>query len=88
MPLPTPAKWTADSSPRPCCASRSSTSAEAKIRVKALAMPATSRSARKTASAVVRPIAARQSALAASEPSSQARREPGRRSAASRAPAR
>ena len=53
----------ADRPPRPAAASRSSTSAELKIRAKALAMPAISRSSRKAASDVVRPIAARPAAF-------------------------
>ena len=40
MPMPTPAKCTADRPLRPALASRSSTRAELKIRAKALAMPA------------------------------------------------
>ena len=88
MPTPTPAKWTADKAPLPEAARRSSTSAELSTRMKALTMPATSRSARKTGIAVVKPIAARQKVFTASEPSNQARREPARRIAASSAPAR
>ena len=65
MPMPTPAKCTADRPLRPAAASRSSTRAEAKIRQKALAMPASSRSSRKSGSEVVRPIAASASALSA-----------------------
>ena len=88
MPMPTPAKCTAESPLRPALASRSSTRAELKISTKALAMPATSRSRRKSGSVVATPIAARQIALTASDPKSQARREPGRRTAARSAPAR
>ena len=88
MPTPTPAKCTADSAPLPDAARRSSTRAELSTRMKALTMPATSRSARKTGICVARPIAARQPALTASDPSSQDRREPGRRIIASSAPAR
>jgi len=50
--------------------------------MKALTMPAINRSARKIGISVVRPIAARQQVLIASDPRSQDRREPGRRIAA------
>ena len=88
MPMPTPEKCSADKPLRPVAASRSSTRAELKIRQKALAMPAPSRSTRKNASDVVTAIATRQTAFSARPASSQARREPGRRTAASKAPAR
>ncbi len=88
IPMPTPAKCTADKPPLPDKARRSSTSAELNTRMKALTMPAINRRTRKTGINVVKPIAARQNVFTASEPRSQARREPGRRTAASSAPAR
>ena len=50
-------------------------------------MPATSRSSRNNGTLEVRPIAARQIAVTAREPSNQDRREPGSRMVASKAPA-
>ena len=88
MPVPTPAKCTAESPLRPADARWSSTSADPNTSTKAEAMPAISRSARKAGIVPARPIAARAAAFTASAASSQARREPGSGKDASSAPAR
>ena len=89
MPVPTPAKWTAESSDRPAAARRSRMSAEAKTSPKALATPPTKRRTRNAAGDDVRPIAAVVAALTASAMMSHRRREPATNGvAASRAPVR
>jgi hypothetical protein len=76
MPIPTPAKWTAESSDRPAAASRSRTSAEAKTSPNALARPPAKRSSRNAAVEETKAIAPVVRALTISPASSQRRREP------------
>src|SRR5262249_7588447 len=76
MPVPTPAKCTADSSGRPAAPSRSSTSAEANTSTNAVATPPRKRRARNIAFEETKAMAPVVTALAASPARSQRRRDP------------
>ena len=89
MPVPTPPKWTAESSERPAAAWRSSTRAEATTSANALATPPMKRSTRNAGVDEANPIAPVVRALTASAATSPVRREPGTNGvAASKAPMR